>query len=205
MKRFVFLLTFCIFILTSCSNVPISDNVSREEYQSVVSEVDELKSQIESMQNDKGDTNVEMSDSTNNTENLESVVPDEEYSKERTWLRDFSFEYDENNKIYISLYQEGERNLYLNGYGVYEEENLGLLQYDRKSICSFLELLAGEGHSIDMIFTVGEDEYLLIFNEGELISDTVPIEGTNWSLPPEKYSDKIGNALKQFMDFIHNE
>lgn len=204
MKRFV-LLAFCIFILTSCSSTPTLDNVTREEYENVVSEVDELKSQIESLENDKGDVNVEMSDSTINTENLEQVVPDEESSKERVWLRDFSFEYDENNRIFISLYQEGERNIYLNGYGVYEEENLGLLQYDRKSMCSFLELLAGEGHSIDMIFTVGEDEYLLIFNEGELISDTVPIEGANWSLPPEKYSDKIGKALKQFMDFIHNE
>ena len=201
MKRFV-LLVFCIFILTSCSSTPTSDNVTREEYENVVAEVDELRSQIESMQNDKGDANVEMSDSTINTENLEQVVPDEESSKERVWLRDFSYEYDENNRIFISLYQEGERNFYLNGYGNYEDGNLGLLQYDRKFLCSFMNLLAAEGDSIDMIFTVGEDEYLLIFDEGELISDTVPMDDV--ADFPEKYNDKR-DALKQFMDFIHNE
>lgn len=202
MKRFVLLLVFCIYILTSCSNTPTSDNVSREEYESVVAEVDELKSQLESIQNDKGDTNVEMLDSTINTENLEPVVPDEESSKERVWLRDFSFEYDENNRLFISLYQEGERNLYLNGYGVYEGKNLGLLQYDRKFLCAFLELLAGEGDSIDMIFTVGEEEYSLIFDEGELITDTVPMDDV--ADFPEKYNSKR-NALDLFIDFIHNE
>lgn len=201
MRKIFILLTFCILSLSACASE--SNTVSREEYENIVAEVSELKSQIELMNDD--DKNMETSDDIANTENPEPVMPDEETSEEREWLRDFSFEYDENNKIFVSLYQEGERNFYLNGYGIYEEGNLELLQYDRFYLGSFINLLAGEGDSIDMIFTVGEDEYLLIFNKGELISDTVPMENANPSFPPEKYRDKFGAALKQFMDFIHNE
>lgn len=202
MKKTVILLIVCVFSLSGCSNT--SNTVTREEYENVVAEVEDLKSQIESLENSEKNSNEDITDPSTNVENSGAILSDKEELKERVWLRDFSYEYDENNKIFISLYQEGERNFYLNGYGVYEEGNLALLQYDRFNLCSFINLLAGEGDSIDMIFTVGEDEYLLIYLEGELISDTVPMDDANVTYPPDKYRDKR-DALKKFMDFIHNE
>lgn len=202
MKKIILLLLFCFFSFSGCTNA--SDTVSRDEYESIVAEVDGLKAQIESMQNDKDDISIEISSYSSDGENSELLSSDEEKLKERVWLRDFSYEYDENNKIFISLYEEGERNFYVNGYGVYEEGNIGLLQYDRRYLCSFLNLLAGEGDSIDMLFTVGEDEYVLVYVEGELISDTVPMDDVDVARLPDKYSNK-SDALKKFMDFIHNE
>lgn len=69
------------FSFSGCTSA--SDTVSKEEYESVVAEVDGLKSQIESMQNDKGDINIEISASSTNAENSESLSSDEKKSNEK--------------------------------------------------------------------------------------------------------------------------
>lgn len=205
MKKILILLLLCIFSLSSCGEEE-KDYVSREEYESMVAKIEELESQIEAdesseTQSDKEDINI----SNEESEQIESNVVSE---NEKVWLRDFTFEYDENNRIFISLYREGERKWYFCGGGTYEKENLSLLQYERSTgFCTWIDLLGKEGHNIDLLFTVGEEEYFLIYSEGELISDTVPLDSWDYStfLTSKKYATDKLNAYREFDDFIHNE
>lgn len=157
------------------------------------------------MGNDEDNAYEEIQDSATNIDNFELVLPEEETSKEREWLKDFIFEYDENNKIFISLYQD-ERKWYLSGGGIYEKENLSLLQYERDmGFCTWIDMLGKEGYNIDLLFTVGEEEYYLIYSDGELISDTVPLDSWDYStFLTSDHTDKL-NAYREFDDFIHNE
>lgn len=201
MKKVLILSLLCIIFLSSCGKE--EDHVSREEYESMVAKIDELESQIRTDESSEtqSDKNIDFS-----KEESEQIEPNVVSENEKVWLRDFSFEYDEKNKIFISLYQD-ERKWYLSGGGIYEEENLSLLQYEHEvGFFTWIDLLGNEGHSIDLLFTVGEEEYSLIYSNGELTSDTVPLDSWDYGtfLTSKKYADKL-NAYREFDDFIHNK
>lgn len=202
MKKILILSLLCIIFLSSCGKEG-EDHVSREEYESMVAKIEELEAQIKTDESSETQPEKDTSVSKEESEQSESNVLPE---NEKVWLRDFSFEYDENNKIFISLYQD-ERKWYLSGGGIYEKENLSLLQYEHEvGFFTWIDLLGNEGHSIDLLFTVGEEEYSLIYSDGELTSDTVPLDSWDYStfLTSKKYADKR-NAYREFDDFIHNK
>lgn len=201
MKKIFFLLLLCVFLLSSCGKEE-EEHVSREEYESIVAKVEELESQIGEDESSETQSENNISVSKEESEQIESNIVSE---SEKVWLRDFSFEYDENNKIFISLYQD-ERKWYLSGGGIYEKENLSLLQYEHEvGFFTWIDLLGNEGHSIDLLFTVGDEEYSLIYSDGELTSDTVPLDAWDYStFLTSDHTDKL-NAYREFDDFIHNE
>lgn len=203
MKKILILSLLCIVFLSSCGKED-EDHVSREEYESMVAKIEELESQIRTDEPSVTQTENDTGVSKEESEQMKSNVLPE---NEKVWQSDFSFEYDENNQIFISLYQDG-RKWYLSGNGIYEEENLSLLQYERSiGFCIWIDMLGKEGHSIDLIFTVGEEEYSLIYSDGELTSDTVPLDSWDYGtfLTSKKYAADKLNAFKEFDKFIHNE
>lgn len=201
MKKIIVLLTICFLFLTSCASTDNSSNiVSREEYESVVAEVDELKSQIELLENTGNSNSVNPSnapyidDSVNDFDN-QIFSPTETF--ELIFVDQFTFEWDDNNKFYISKYRDENNNLIIIGNGVYEEENLSLLQYNYYYMCTYPYNFAVK--NIEFIFIVGENEYSFKVSNGKIIIDTVPMD--NVSDISQNYSGKAWNSITQVTSF----
>lgn len=186
MKRIVTLLTICVFALSACSNT--SDTVSRDDYESLANEVEDLKNQIESMKPESADSTPQ--------EESQITISEEPITYVKELLGDFSFDWDENNKIALSLYQEGE-DYFVEGYGTYEEGKLFLLQENYYWTCEFTSLYAREA---EIIFTVGDEEYKFLVSDYQVIADTIPMENWNHTISSEYYG-KQGEYLSKIKDF----
>lgn len=170
MYKRILLLTVCLIIfLSGCGNSNNqNDYISKDEYESIISEMEELKSQIASIE----ENNNQSSEVQSATEN-EEQVSDNQIVYEKELLGESTFEWDENNQLYIAIYHEGAKKFSLIGYGVYEDDNLGLLQEDYFIINSY----GGEWlNNLEVSFSIGEEEYLYLRSDGELISDDVPMD-----------------------------
>lgn len=170
MYKSIIILTVSLFIfLSGCGNANNqNDYISKDEYESIISEMEELKSQIASIE----ENNNQSSEVQSATENEEQVL-DNQNVYEKELLGESTFEWDENNQLYIAIYHEGAKKFSLIGYGVYEDDNLGLLQEDYFIINSY----GGEWlNNLEISFSIGEEEYLYLRSDGELISDDVPMD-----------------------------
>lgn len=168
MNKIFLLSTVCVVILSGCSSLNNQDDfVSRNEYESIVSEVDELKTQIESIENQ----------SNYNIETHSYIENDDQESEnqnvyEKELFDECTFEWDENNQLYLAIYKEGGKKFSLVGSGIYEDENLGLLQEDYFIISSYSGIWLS---NIEINFKIGEEEYLYLKTDGEFITDSVPM------------------------------
>lgn len=188
MKKSVFILFVCFLILTGCKG-EASDTVSREEYEDIVAEVNSLKTQIESMEN----KNIE----TQQQAEIQESESEEPLTHEKELLGEFSFDWDENNKIVLFLYQEGE-DYFVEGHGTYEEGKLSFLQENYYWMCEFTSLYAKEA---EINYTVGDEEYTFLVSDGEVVVDTIPMENKEY-IPNEYYDkrDEWVDQIKYFYD-----
>ncbi|MCH5271886.1 MAG: hypothetical protein J1E83_14285 [Lachnospiraceae bacterium] len=196
MKKSVVLLIIYVFILSGCVNT--TDTVSRAEYENVVSEIDDLKAQLDSMQNEKED-GVEIQQQAE----VSILENEEQTSLEKVLFAESAFDWDENNTISLSIYKDQNNNYYVNGCGVYEEDNLGLLQSDYNYIfvVFYNALFAKE---VEVTFTIGEEEYLFSVLNGEIVLNTIPMEEREDE--PIKYinNGKLIEHGEQIMDFYNS-
>lgn len=184
MKKLTTLFILCGVALSGCANSnDMSDTVSREEYQSVVSEINALKAQIESMENEDEQTQ----ENNISIESEESIV-----YEEKTW--DFSYEYDDNNIINYTVKIDSTLDIYVEGAGKYEEGNLGLVQsdYDWISDLYYEQLSAKE---INLEFDIGEEKYEFVVSNYEVISDTVPMDV--FQINPAYIGEYIDNGVME--------
>lgn len=195
MKKAI-LFIICVLTLSGCSN--LSNTVSREDYESTVSEIDTLKSQIESSENEN-EENIETQQHVEDNE----FIHEENALQEKKLLGESTFEWDENNVLSLSVYRNENNNIYVNGTGIYEEGNLGLLQddYNYIFVVFFNALFANE---VEVSFIIGTDEYLFSVLNGEVISDNVPMEERETE--PQKYiaNGKLAEHGEQIMEFYNS-
>lgn len=185
MKKLVVLLTISVFILSGCSNT--SDTVSRDDYERLAEEVESLRDQVESMK----------PESANPTTQEESpvTVSENPITHKKELLGKFSFDWDENNKIVLILYQEGEH-YFVEGHGTYEEGKLSFLQENYYWMCEFTSLYAKEA---EINYTVGDEEYTFLVSDGEIVADTIPMENKEYI--PNEYYDKRDEWVEQIKYF----
>lgn len=188
MKKLFITLIICVLLLSGCAGNN-DEYVSKEEYENVVNQMTELESRLESIENNTKDNE----DETINTEL-------EEISYEKKLIGEFSFDFDENNSISLSVYKDGIGNYYVNGCGIYEEENSGLLYSDHQHI-TLLFYDALNAKDIEVNYTIGEEEYVYLVLDGEVISDVSLDEYTK----PSEYMDngKLKERQDLFDDFIN--
>ena len=179
----------CFLFFTSCAE-ETSDTISKDEYESVVAEVNSLKTQLESMENENKD-NIEMQQQEE-TQRLESEEP---ITYEKELLGEFVFDWDENNRIMLSLYQEAD-DYFVEGYGTYETEKLSLLQENYYWMCEFTSLYAKEA---EINYTVGDEEYKFLVLDYQVVADTVPMENSEYI--PNEYYDKRNEYIDKIKDF----
>ena len=184
MKKIIVWFILCGVALSGCANSKdTSDTVSRDEYESVVSEIDALKAQIESMDNKDEQTQ----ENDKSIESEDSIV-----YEEKIW--DFSFEYDDNNIINYTVKIDGTLDIYVEGAGKYEGGNLGLVQsdYDWISDLYYEQLSAKE---INLEFDIGEEKYEFMVSNYEVISDTVPMDV--FQINPAYIGEYIDNGVME--------
>lgn len=192
MKKQAITLIICALLLSGCTNSGNNDEyVSKEEYENVVNQITELESRLESIENNTKNNEEE----TVNTESKQ-----EEISYEKKVIGEFSFDFDENNSLSLSVYKDGVGDYYVNGYGIYEEENSGLLYSDNRLIT----LLFYDGlnvKNIEINYTIGEEEYLFLVLDGEVVSE---VSLDEYSTPSE-YRDngKLIERQGQLSDFVN--
>lgn len=177
-KGILLLLTCLIIFLSGCSDSNNqNDYIGRDEYESIISEMEELKSQIASIE-EKNDQNTNEEKNNKNSE-IQSQIENEEQDSideiiyEKELLGESTFKWDENNSLYLSVYHEGNKVFSLIGYGIYEEDNLGLLQEDYFIISSYSGFWL---KNLEISFSIGEEEYLYLKSDGEFIADEVPMD-----------------------------
>lgn len=170
MYKRILLLTVCpIIFLSGCgTSNNQNDYINKDEYESIISEMEELKSQIASIEENNNQSSEVQSEKENEEQELNNQIM---YEKEL--LGEGTFEWDENNLLYLAVYHEGAKTFSLVGYGIYEDDNFGLLQEDYFIINSY----GGDWlKNLEVSFSIGEEEYLYLKSDGELISEGVPMD-----------------------------
>ena len=183
MKKQLITLIIYAMLLSGCA-VNNDEYVSKEEYENVVNQLTELESRLESVENNTKDNE----DETINTE-------PEEISYEKKLMGEFSFDFDDNNSISLSVYKDGVGYYYVNGCGIYEEENSGLL-YSDNLLITLLFYDALNARDIEVNYTIGEEEYVYSVLDGEVVSEVSLGEYST----PSKYRDN--GKLKERQDLL---
>lgn len=190
MKKQFFTLAICVLLLSGCA-VNNDEYVSKEEYEKVINEIAELESRLES---------IEINTKNNEEETANTESEQEEISYEKKLIGEFSFDFDENNSISLSVFKDGVGDYFVNGCGIYEEENSGLLYSDHRLIT----LLFYDGlnaKDIEINYTIGEEEYLFSVLDGEVVSEVLLDEHST----PSEYRDngKLIERQGQLSDFFN--
>lgn len=199
MKKIWILLLLCLLCFCGCAN---NDNgegyAKREEADNLKEENEKKETQANIISENQNNDNVDVTDSESSIEDDVQSLTEESSENKQVWIADFLYEYDNNNKITISIYKDGEHKFSLVGQGIYEEVNMSLLQYERQyGLYHYFDLWGNEGQNIDLLFTVGDERYFLIYSNGELISDTVPLDGYD--------GNGTSNAGTEFRKFWDNK
>ena len=108
----------------------------------------------------------------------------------------FEWDYDEDNKLTIGLFKDKTNgNLSVSVFGHYSNENIGLMQ---ESYIWIFALSYSCGIESNVMCTVGEDSYMLLMNDGKILSNTFPEDVKDI---PESYLDSVKEmhtALEEF-------
>lgn len=164
------LLPICLIIfLFGCSDSNNQDDyIEKDKYESIISEIEELKSQIASIEEKNEQNSLIQLQIENEEQDLNDKIV-----YERELFCEGTFEWDENNQLYLAVYHEGDKVFSLIGYGIYEDDNFGLLQEDYFIISSYSGFWLND---IEVSFSIGQKEYLYLKSDGEFVSDEVPMD-----------------------------
>lgn len=177
-KRMIVLLVCCAFAC-GCGDSSLSgekEHFSDEKSENIMNDEKEYSTAQE----------------TESTENKESEVIDK-----------FEWEYDEENFFTVGITKELESDqLSITFAGTYDEESLGLMQFDvaftqALSIASFDDL---NEMDLGMFSVVGDKSYAYIVSDGEVVINTIEID--NATEFPEKYREECKLMSEELQNFF---